>query len=79
MVVEVCHGKTQEVQQGVQARSRSDGVSAGCDENKTVGFAVGRRLAFNAAQSRPALYCEQSGNFHIDTTSLRIAGTTIRL
>lgn len=53
--------------------------SPGCDVNKNVKFAVDRILAFNTAQNRPAMYCENTGNFHIDTTSLRIAGKPIEL
>lgn len=52
-----------------------------CRINKTVEQAVDKLLAenTNVTPARSALYCEDSGNFHIDTTRLRIAGKEIEL
>jgi hypothetical protein len=62
--------------------NRPGGPSApGCGTNKTVEYAVDKLLAKNtsATLARSAFYCERSGNFHIDTTRLRIAGKEIVL
>lgn len=48
-----------------------------CAIDKSVEFAVDKLLARNVARNRSALYCELTGNYHIDTTSLQIAGQPV--
>jgi len=63
----------------MMALNRPGGDS--CAVNKTVELAVDKLLDKNTAVRPPrsAMYCEPNGNYHIDTTRLRIGGKPVTL